>query len=89
MEVRLQPEQSADTLAQQVMNAWGQTFSARELLPKDFKALFEKAYAYQSAKEDADNHRQFNWLTDKDVAREQAKRREFLESDRAFRKNHR
>jgi hypothetical protein len=76
----------ADELAQEVVNAWGGNVSAGNAarLSPDFKALFEKTCRYRDAKQLADNHRQFNALSEKDAAEEIAARQEFAEAYRDF-----
>jgi hypothetical protein len=91
MEARMQPEQDADVLAQEVVNAWGVNVQAgnTELLSADFKGLFEKTCSYRDAKQLADNRREFNILTDEQAVKEQVTRREFLEAYRSFYEAHR
>ena len=78
----MQPQREFDTylLAQDVVNAWGTVMQdgKGKALSADFKALFEKACAYRTAKEVADNHREHNMLTVAEADREQITKREFL-----------
>ena len=46
----------------------------------DFKALFEKACAYSTAKDVADNHREHDRLIEENATREQATKKEFLDA---------
>ena len=49
----------ADHLAQEVVNEWGASGGDAAPLTADFRALFEKASRYRSAKEKIVNHRDF------------------------------
>ena len=91
MEPRMQPEEDADTLAQGVVNAWGQIVTAGHAadLSAEFKALFDKVEAYRSAKRIADNRRQFNMLTAEEAEEERVTRKEFVEAHHAFHEKHR
>ncbi len=62
----------ADDLAQEVVNAWGINVDAgnAKLLTVDFKALFEITCRYRTARETADNRRQFNLLGELEAAAE-------------------
>jgi hypothetical protein len=86
MEPRLQPEEDADKLAQDVVNAWGINVTAgnAELLSTEFKALFEKVEAYRFARKIADNRREHNILTADVEEQERTTRKEFLAAHRAF-----
>jgi hypothetical protein len=77
-----QREFDADQLAQDVVNAWGTVMQGGngKALSADFKDLFEKACAYRTAKEVADNHREHNMLTVAEEEREQITRKEFLDA---------
>jgi hypothetical protein len=91
MEAKMQPEQDADVLAQNVVNAWGVNVTAgnAELLSAEFKALFEKTCAYREAKRVADNRRELTMLTEEEAVEEKVTRNEFLESYRSFHEAHR
>ena len=69
----------ADDLAQEVVNASG--INARTgnaaTLTRDFKALFEIACQYRTARETADNHREFNVLSEQDATKEKETRESF------------
>src|SRR5262249_38664394 len=63
---------NADELVQDVINIWGplvQAGQAKTFTP-EFKALVDAACEYRNAKRLADNHREFNILTEEDLARE-------------------
>lgn len=74
----------ADDLAQEVVNAWGIHVSAGNAadLTTSFKALFETACQYRTAKQTADNHREFNLLSEAEAAKEKATRESFAEAYR-------
>ena len=76
-----QIELDASQLAQDVVDAWGMAMlvGTGKALSADFKALFEKACAYRTAKEVADNHRD-QGLTEEEVEREQVTRKDFLKA---------
>ena len=59
----------ADDLAQRVVNKWGASGGDAAPLPADFKALFEKACRYRTAKESVESHREYKVVTE--VRREQ------------------
>ena len=65
-----------------MVDAWGAVMQAGngKALSADFKALFEKACAYRTAKEVADNHRDNDRLTEEDATREQTTKKEFLDA---------
>lgn len=90
MEPRLQPEEDADKLAQDVVNVWGQVVSVGHAadLSAGFNALFEKVEAYRSARRIADNRREHNILTADIEEHERVTRKEFLEARRAFYTKH-
>ena len=77
-----QGEFDADQLAQDVVDAWAVAMLAGNVknLSADYKALFEKACAYRTAKEVTDNHREHNMLTLAQEEREQRTKKEFLEA---------
>jgi hypothetical protein len=87
----MQPEEDADALAQDVVNARGHVVTAGHAgdLSTDFKVLFDKVEMYRSAKRVADNRRQFNMLTLDVEEHERITRKEFLEAHRAYHKKHR
>lgn len=80
----------ADDLAQEVVNAWGINVSAGNAayLTAPFKDLLETACQYQTAKRIADNHREFNFLTEKEAANEKATRNAFAEVYKAHWESH-
>ncbi len=68
-----------DELAQEVVNAWGlntKAGSAPSFTP-EFKALVDKACEYRTSKQIADNHREFNCLTEQEAVDEKRKREAF------------
>ena|SRR6266853_1524756 len=77
-----QREFDVSPLAQDVVDAWGTVMQGGkgDALSADFKALFEKASAYRSAKRIADNHREHNKLTKEEAEQEQRTRNEFLDA---------
>jgi hypothetical protein len=83
-------ERRADESAQQVVDAWGVNVRAGNaaLLTDDFKALFDKACRYRDAKSLAENHREFNMLTEREATEEKSMRHAFLEAYRAFHKKY-
>lgn len=76
----------ADELAQEVVNAWGVNVTAGNAayLTADFMALFDKTCLYRDAKKVADNHREFNMLTERDAVEEKARRQAFVEAYSTF-----
>jgi hypothetical protein len=56
----------ADDLAQQIVDTWGVNVPAGNapLLTTRFKVLVDKACLYKNAKRLADNHRQYNVLSE-------------------------
>jgi hypothetical protein len=72
----------ADELAQDVVNAWGVNVSAGNsaYLTASFKALFDAADHYRTAKQIADNRREFNLLTEEEADKEQATRASFAQA---------
>ena len=82
--------EQADKLAQDVVNAWGPSAAsghATEQSP-EFKALFDKACLYRTAREIADNHRKHSVLIEDDEAEEKATRQAFAESYKACYEKH-
>jgi hypothetical protein len=80
----------ADQLAQDVVNAWGSNVSAGNaaMLTTDFKALFEVTCRYRTAKEIADNRRQFNHLNEREAAEEVSARETFARAYKDFSDKH-
>jgi len=78
--------ENADGLAQDVVNAWGVNVSAGNAsdLTPEFKRLLDKACRYRTAKSIADNHREFNVLTDAEETELQTTRLEFAEEYKVF-----
>ena len=93
-EIRMPPIEEylkqADKHAQEVVNAWGLSTTAGHAadLTPEFKALFEKACLYQTARKLADNHRKHSVLIEYDEAEEKAMRQAFAESYKAFHEKH-
>ena len=69
----------ADDLAQEVVNAWDINVSAGNAatLTTEFKVLFKIACQYRTARETADNHREFNLLSEQDATTEKLTRESF------------
>jgi len=72
----------ANELTQEVVNVWGVNMQAGNaaLLTDEFKAVLDKACRYRMAKEVADNHREFNILSQRDAADETGTRQAFAEA---------
>jgi hypothetical protein len=77
-----QVELDASQLAQDVVDAWGMAMLGGngKVLYADFEALFQKACAYRSAKEIADNRRESDRLTEQEAEHERITRTEFLKA---------
>ena len=77
---------NADSLAQEVVNAWGINVEAgnASLLTDQFKVLLDKACLYRNAKNLADNHRKFNILSQQEEVEVKTARQTFAEAYRAF-----
>ncbi len=71
--------QHADELAQEVVHAWVVNAKSgnSEYLTPEFKDVFDKAFEYRQSKKIADNHREFNILTDEDAIAERTSREIF------------
>ncbi len=80
----------ADKLAQDVVNAWGVNMQAGNgnLLTPEFKGLLDKACRYRTARSIADNHREFNVLSERAEAEEQEARLGFAETYKTFWERH-
>jgi len=76
----------ADELAQEIVNAWGINVSAGNAatLTTEFKALFEITCQYRTAKETADNHREFNFLSEQDATKEKETRESFAKAYKCY-----
>jgi hypothetical protein len=75
----------ADDLAQDVVNAWGSNcYAGNYDFKPEFLALLDKACNYRTAKIIADNHREFNILSERTAAEEQETRLEFAEKYKTF-----
>jgi predicted lipid-binding transport protein (Tim44 family) len=76
----------ADSLAQEVVNAWGTNSHSgnSELLTDDFMALLDKACTYRHSKRLADNHREIKVQNGRDAAELEEARREFAEAYNIF-----
>ncbi len=66
----------ADELAQEVVHAWVVNVNAgnSEYLTPEFKGVFDNAFEYRQSKKIADNHREFNILTEEDSVAERTSR---------------
>ncbi len=71
--------QHSDELAQEVVHAWVVNAKAgnSEYLTPEFKDVFDKAFEYRQSKKIADNHREFNILTEDDATAERTSREIF------------
>ena len=78
--------ENAPTLAQDIVNEWGLNVKAGNgsVLSEEFLALNEYACRYIDARAIADNHREFNSLTEEDAARETATRRTCAEAYKTY-----
>lgn len=90
MSTREKDEERADEWAQNVVDAWGVNVRAGNaaLLTEEFKSLFNLACRYRDAKRVAENHRQFNVLTQREAAEEDRTLREFVKEFEAFHQRH-
>jgi hypothetical protein len=80
--------EQADELAQEVVNAWAINKNAGTDTIPEFDALFDKTCLYRTAREIADNHREFNLLSEQGAAEEKATWQAFAESYKAFHEKH-
>lgn len=87
----------ADNLAQRVVETWGinvQSGNAAFLtqskifLTTQFKVLVDKACLYRNARRLADNHREYNVLSEEDVTEEKATREAFALAYKAYYERH-
>ena len=80
----------ADTLAQDVVDAWEKAIQVgiSDALSVDFKALFETSCIYRDARRVADNRRKFNLLGVEQASAEERTRNDFLDSHRRFSAKH-
>jgi hypothetical protein len=80
----------ADDLAQHVVDAWGVNVQAGNapLLTTRFKVLVDKACLYKNARRLADNHRQYNVLSEQDESEEKATREAFALAYKAYYERH-
>ena len=74
--------ENADELAQRVINTWGPAFPAR--LSPEFDYLLDKTCKYRTAKDIADNRREFDSLPKQDEDREITSRLDFAKAYKAF-----
>jgi hypothetical protein len=77
---------NADTLAQEVVNAWGINVQSgnASLLTDQFKVLLDKACLYRNAKNVADNRRKFSMLSEQEEVELKTARQTFAEAYKAF-----
>jgi hypothetical protein len=70
----------ADELAQEVVNAWGVNSAAGNaaLFTPEFLNLLDKACLYRDLKSVADNHREFNILSEREEADERKAMQAFV-----------
>jgi DNA-binding SARP family transcriptional activator len=87
----------ADELAQHVVETWGinvQSGNAafltqsKAFLSTKFKVLVDKACLYRNARRLADNHREYNVLSEEDEAEEKAAREAFALAYEAYYERH-
>ncbi len=80
----------ADDLVIDVVNAWALHVSAGNAvhLTADFKVVFEKANRYRTAKQTADNRREFNHLSEHEAAEEKTTRESFAKACKNFMEKH-
>jgi hypothetical protein len=80
----------ADTLAQDVVNAWGVNVQAGNgpVLTDEFNDLLDKACRFRTTKEIAANHREFGMLTEEEAATLQANCQMFAQAYKAFYEKH-
>jgi len=69
----------ADELVQEVYNAYGDIGNEASVTP-EFSALLDKAYLYRTLSRVAENHREHNVLTEREVADVKAARQAFAEA---------
>lgn len=76
----------ADELAQEVVNAWAVNVDAgnAKLLTEDFKQLFELTCRYRTSREIADNHRQFDLLSEDEATSEKETRESFVRAYKLY-----
>ena len=80
----------ADDLAQHVVDTWRANVPASNapLLTTRFKVLVDKACLYKNARRLADNHRQYNVLSEQDEAEEKTTREAFAVAYKALYERH-
>jgi len=80
----------ADDLAQRVVDGWAANVNAghRTDITAEYNALLEKALLYRTAKQTADNHREFKVLSEQEAAAETATRQAFAEAYKLFYDEH-
>ncbi len=71
----------ADELAQDVINVWN--VSAANLTP-EFKTLLHIVFLYKTARQTAENHRDFDILSDSDKLKERAARSMFVRAYKVY-----
>jgi hypothetical protein len=76
----------ADYLAQEIVNAWAINVQAGigADLTDEFKGVFDRACRYRDSKSLADNHRECNFLSERDAAEESDTRQAFAEAYKTF-----
>jgi len=81
---------NAEHLAQEVVNAWGLNVDAgnSSYLTPEFNRLLDRACSFRSAKGIADNHREFNLLSERVATEETASRTAFAEEFKIFDERH-
>jgi hypothetical protein len=76
----------AETLAQDVVNAWGTNVQAGNgpLLTSEFNDLLDKACRFRTLKSIVENQRQFGFLSESDAVEEETSRSVFAATYKVF-----
>lgn len=75
-----------DGCVQEVVDAWALNFPAN--YTPEFKVVFDRACEYRTARQTAENHREFNVLTEQEAACERTTREAFCKEYVAFLNQH-
>jgi len=82
--------ENADELAARVVDGWAQSTVAghgKDMTPA-YRALFEKACSYRTAKGVVENHRKSDCLGEEEVSEETETRQAFAQAYKAFADEH-
>jgi hypothetical protein len=82
--------ENADELASRVVDGWARNTIAgngADITP-EYRALFEKANSYRTAKGVAEDHRRFNGLSEAEAAEERETRQAFAQAYKIFADRH-